>query len=31
VVDVRRTIFVAYLAIVLGGLAYVILTGLLRL
>jgi hypothetical protein len=28
--DVRRSIFVAYLAAVLGGLAYFVLIGLLR-
>jgi len=27
----RRTIFVVYLAVVLGGLAYFVLIGLLRL
>jgi len=27
----RRAIFVVYLAVILGGLAYVILIGLLRL
>jgi hypothetical protein len=31
VADMRRTIFVVYLAVVLGGLAYFFLVGLLRL
>jgi hypothetical protein len=31
VADMRRTIFVVYLAVVLGGLAYFVLIGLLRL
>jgi len=31
VVDVRRTIFIVYLAVIFGGLAYFVLIGLMRI